>query len=69
MNKPIPNDSGEYTDCIFRRSIKEQSQCGILKTWYNPTKGAHCEGCPFFKTQGQYEADILKYPYLKKVRS
>lgn len=65
MNKPITNAKGEYENCAFHKP----RSCAALKTWYNPTKGTRCEGCQFFKTQEQYEADILKYPYLKKVRS
>ncbi|MGN0163528.1 MAG: hypothetical protein ACI4EA_08135 [Candidatus Ornithomonoglobus sp.] len=59
MNKPIINSKGEYENCAFHNP----RSCAALKTWYKPIVGKRCEGCPFFKTQEQYEAELIKYPY------
>lgn len=57
MNKPTPNAEGEYENCAFHTP----RGCTALKTWYNVMCGAHCEGCPFFKTREQFNASASKY--------
>lgn len=56
MTKPFARCNQERIDCFAYRN---SGKCAILRsTIFNKV-------CPFYKTKEQFEADLIKYPYIQ----
>ncbi|MCH5213073.1 MAG: hypothetical protein J1G06_08655 [Oscillospiraceae bacterium] len=51
-----PDKHGRYTDCHFLKKSGIRQDCTALKDFYNVDDIENqCKGCPFFKTDEEFE--------------
>lgn len=51
------DEQGKAWECYFNKG----RLCTALTDWYR-RYGTPCGGCPFYKTEQQFRADLEKYP-------
>lgn len=63
----VVDEFGNKTDCFayVRATKRKAASCKVLKKWYHGVQNDRCEGCPFYKTKAQLEAETEGDEYAK----